>query len=274
VNKTQARAINKMWFGQTIDGGVPDPAMANGYANTLAPTHLWFGLTRGTQLFKVSSFPSPGLAGSVNGVPAPPSISTDLIALIAQKPALATPAFRNATGDGADGWKALSYGDLAAIQKRGLRLQSEFAGIDSNNPELTAFRNRKGKMLVYHGMADQLIPIQGTTQYYSKVAARMGGYGEVQRFYRFYQIPAMGHCGGVGSVDGIAGLSPAANPPLLAAGQLFNALTDWVERDRAPDDLVISNADATISRPLCAYPAELAYIGGDRALAKSYACKR
>jgi feruloyl esterase len=274
VDRRQAHAINKMWFGPTADGSVPNPDASNGYADDLTRGHLWFGLTRGTQLFSITSFPSPGLAGSSNGIPRPFSIATDVVALILGKPALATPEFHNETGNGADQWKSLSYGELKTIEQRGAMLQASFSNINTDKPDLTAFRNRKAKMLLYHGMADQVIPIQGTTHYYFKVAAKMGGIEELQRFYRYYQIPGMGHCGAVGSVDGIRGVSPPAKPPLPAPGQLFSALTDWVETGKAPEDLVVKNADATISRPLCAYPARLHYRGGEKGLATSYSCER
>jgi hypothetical protein len=54
---------------------------------------------------------------------------------------------------------------------------------------------------------------------------------------------------------------------------LFTALVDWVERGRAPDDLVIKNADGSARRPMCAYPTKLRYLGGDRAVAASFDCR-
>jgi hypothetical protein len=273
VSPKQANAINKMWFGQTVDGNVPSPATANGYAATLLPQQLWFGLTRGTQLAMSSLFGLPGLAASANGVPLPFSIATDQVALNLQQPGLSTPAFQNATGNGADGWRALSYADMARAQKEGAILDSAFGGINTDHPDLTRFRDRGGKMLFYYGMADQLIPIQGATRYYESAAEKMGGYAALQRFYRYYPVPGMGHCFGTGSVNGIAGLSPAADPPLPAPGQLFTALTDWVEKSEPPENIVLRNVNGSAGRPLCAYPAKLKFVSGDRALATSYACK-
>lgn len=101
----------------------------------------------------------------------------------------------------------------------------------------------------------------------------MGGIDALQKFYRYVEIPAMGHCAGVGSVNGLAGTSPAANPPLPAPNQLFTALTDWVEKGVAPDALVLQNADKSLARPLCTYPKKIAYLGGDVKAASSYACR-
>jgi hypothetical protein len=273
VSPKQANAINKMWFGQTVDGSVPSPATSNGYAATLLPKQLWFGLTRGTQLAMSSLFGLPGLAASANGVPLPFSKAADQVALNLQQATLSTPAFQNAAGNGADGWKALSYAEMARAQKEGAILDSEFGGINTDNPDLMRFRDRGGRMLFYYGMADQLIPIQGSTRYYESAAEKMGGYAALQRFYRYYPIPGMGHCLGIGSVNGIAGISPVASPPLPAPGQLFAALTDWVEKSEPPENLVLRNADGSTRRPLCAFPTKLRYLSGDRALAASYACK-
>ena len=167
----------------------------------------------------------------------------------------------------------MTYADMARAQKEGAILDSAFAGINTDDPDLTGFRDRGGRMLFYYGMADQLIPIQGSTRYYESAAEKMGGYAALQRFYRYYPVPGMGHCFGTGSVNGVAGVSPAANPPLPAPGQLFLALTDWVEKNQAPENIVLRTADDSASRPLCAFPAKLRYMGGDRARATSYACK-
>jgi hypothetical protein len=273
VSPRQANAINKMWFGQTANGSVPSPATSNGYAATLLPKQLWFGITRGTQLGMRSFFGLPGLAASANGVPIPFSKATDQVALNLQRPALSTPQFQNATGNGTDGWKSLSYADMARAQKDGEILDSAFGGINTDDPNLTRFRDRGARMLFYHGMADQVIPIQGSTRYYESAAGKMGGFAALQSFYRCYQIPAMGHCLGIGSVNGIDGVSPAANPPLPAPGQLFVALMSWVEKGEPPENIVLRNASDSISRPLCAFPAKLRYVSGDRSFAASYLCR-
>jgi hypothetical protein len=59
--------------------------------------------------------------------------------------------------------------------------------------------------------------------------ATLGGAATVQTFARYFQIPGMRHCSGVGSVNGVARVSPAANPPLPASQQLYSNLTAWVE---------------------------------------------
>ena len=69
----------------------------------------------------------------------------------------------------------------------------------------------KGKMLYFNGMADQIIPAKGSTQYYVQAAAKLGGFQAAQQTYRYYLVPGMGHCLAAGSVNGITGVSPPAD---------------------------------------------------------------
>src|SRR6185295_4743406 len=108
VTQVQAVAMNKIWYGQTADGSVPSPATDNSFALTPSGNQRWYGLTRGS---------ASGLAGAT-----PFTISSDMVALELQDPTLATPSFTNATGDGADRWKALSYAELSHAFDRGLAL--------------------------------------------------------------------------------------------------------------------------------------------------------
>ena len=48
VTPLQARAMNKIWYGQTRDGTAPPPALDNGWPRTLDRNHIWYGLARGT----------------------------------------------------------------------------------------------------------------------------------------------------------------------------------------------------------------------------------
>lgn len=258
VNLTRATAMNKIWYGQTVDGSVPDPVADNGWGISPAPSQKWFGLTRGTDV-------NAGLGGATQF-----PIASEMVALELQNPLLASTLFKNATGNGANGWKNLSYADLTNAWDRGVALQPQFAQINTDNPDLSGFRNRGGKMIMYHGLSDTLIMPQGSVNYYQRVASQMGGIPAIQNFYRFYLVPAMGH----GFANGTA--NPNANPPLPTNDQLYKALTDWVENGNAPGS-VVATAPATAtagqkSRPLCLYPQKATYTSGDPNLAKSYTC--
>jgi hypothetical protein len=269
VSSTQARAMNQLWYGQTRDGSAPSPALDNSWAHSLDGNHLWFGLTRGTSFF--------GLGGSTpTGVPAPFPIATDMVALENQNPSLATPSFTNPTGNGSNGWHGLTYGQLGAAFDNGLRLQSQFGHINTDDPDLRRFRAAGGKMLMYHGLADVLIMPQGSVHYFDRVVREMGSLIAVQHFYRFFLIPGMSHGLSNGSTN------PNANPPLprnAASGttQLYDALTRWVEHGDAPTRIDIESPvsaafPVTKSRPICLYPMKARYIGGDIHVASSYVC--
>jgi hypothetical protein len=251
VTQAQALAMNKIWYGQTVDGSVPSPAADNGFA--IVPTgQRWYGLTRGTNV--------SGLAGA-----SPFTISSDLVALELQNPSYATPSFINATGNGTDGWKALTYANLSAAADQGIALQSFFGNINTDDPDLSNFLLRGGKMQAYHGLSDTLIPPQGTVNYYNRVLDRLGGQAVVQRFYRLFLVPGMAH----GFSNGTA--NPAANPPLPTIDQLYGALTAWVEDGQSPSRIDISSPAST-SRPLCLYPEKAVLTGADPLAAASYTC--
>ena len=137
-----------------------------------------------------------------------------MVALELQDPTIATPNFINATGNGADGWKTLRYGDLSNAWDQGVALQPQFANINTDNPDLSNFRGRGAKILMYHGLADMLIPPQGSINYYNRVANLDGGYAKTQTYDRLFIIAGMGHCAGVGTAQGTAGVSP--RPPSTA----------------------------------------------------------
>jgi feruloyl esterase len=197
------------------------------------------------------------------------SIGTDQLALSLQNPTIASPSFQNATGNGADGWKLLSYAQLDNAFDRGIALQPQFGSINTDNPDLSAFKARNGKMITMVGLSDELIMPQGAINYYSRVITQMGGLASVQSFYRLYLAPGVGH----GSPNGTA--NPTANPP-LPGGEIYKALIDWVEKGIAPDRIDItspSSIPVQKSQPICVYPQKATYTSGDPFVATSYTCQ-
>lgn len=258
VTQQQAVAMNKIWYGQTADGSVPSPSTDNGFALEPQGSQRWYGLTRGTNV--------SGLAG-----PTPFTIASDMVALELQNPTIASTNFVNATGNGADGWKGLSYIDLSNAYDRGVALQPQFANINTDDNNLAEFAARGGKMLVYHGLSDTLIPPQGTLNYYNRLTTKMGGDTIVKNFYRLFLVPGMAH----GFTNGTT--NPAANPPLPTLDQLYLALTAWVEQGQPPSRLditsqVTTGGAKTTSRPICMYPTKANFVGTDPSAASSYNC--
>lgn len=259
VSPLQANAINKIWYGMTADGTVPDPAVDNGWQNVtraaLPDIGNWWGLTRGANLTR--------LAGAQGPFP----IGSDMVALEMQDSRLATPAFENATGNGEDGWKDLSYAELANAYAQGVILQPQFAHINTDKPDLSAFKARGGKLLTWHGLADELIMPQGTINYYHRVAEAMGGFAQVQDFYRLYLVPGAGH----GTPNGTS--NPEADVPNFGPTQMYDMLTQWVEQGVAPGAARLSSAGGN-SGLSCVYPAQAQYNGsGSPRDAASYSCR-
>ena len=132
----------------------------------------------------------------------------------------------------------------------------------TDNNDLTAFRDRGGKAIVWHGWADQLITAEGTVDYYTRVQQQMGGAKKTSEFVRLFMAPGVGHCAGG------AGPTPT--------GQL-EALLAWVEEGKAPETLLATRRDqtgaVTRSRPVCAYPLVAKYKGrGSTDDAASFEC--
>ena len=134
--------------------------------------------------------------------------------------------------------------------------------IGTDNPDLTAFRDRSGKAIVWHGWADQLITAEGTVDYYTRVEQHMGGAEQTSAFIRLFMAPGVTHCAG----------GPGPQP----TGQL-EALLAWVEEGRAPEALTATRRDQSgavvRSRPLCPHPLVARYRGtGSTDEAANFVC--
>lgn len=121
---------------------------------------------------------------------------------------------------------------------------------NSTQADLSAFRDRGGKLILYHGWADQAIPPIGTLAYYQAVQDRMGGLARVQEFARLYMLPGMYHCRG--------GYGPNTFDPI-------GPMVAWVENGSAPGAIVASLADSSgaviRTRPVYPYPQRTVYAG-------------
>jgi hypothetical protein len=149
----------------------------------------------------------------------------------------------------------MSFHEYEVAFHRSIQQYQSILGTD--DPDLSAFRDAGGKMITWHGLADLLIPPNGTSHYYERVMALDPN---VQDYYRLFEAPGVGHCwGGIGPFPGDA----------------FASLMRWVEEGIAPD--VLAGASPPVDgkvqhRPLCPYPLVSAYNGGDPSQASSFEC--
>ncbi|WP_164186560.1 tannase/feruloyl esterase family alpha/beta hydrolase, partial [Stenotrophomonas maltophilia] len=78
------------------------------------------------------------------------------------------------------------------------RLTEARALLNATNPDLSRFRQRGGKLLVYFGWADTALPPQMGVDYYERALARNGP--GTPDFFRLFMVPGMFHCrGGLGT---------------------------------------------------------------------------
>ena len=115
--------------------------------------------------------------------------------------------------------------------------------LNAENPDLSAFERRGGKLIMVSGAADSIVPYHATLDYYERVIEHFGDLEKVRSFCRFYLIPGMGHGG---QATGLGGLP--------------NALTlvmDWREKQTVPNEVICRRVVAgktEIEMPIYPYP--------------------
>ncbi len=134
--------------------------------------------------------------------------------------------------------------------------------LDGYDTNLTPFKDRGGKMIMFAGWADYAITPLGTISYYEKVLEKMGKKSDVDDFFRLFLAPGMCHCMG----------GPGPN-----TADWMTALEQWVEKGIAPGSIIadgLNPADGkTRTRPLCPYPKVAKYLGsGDPDVAANFVC--
>jgi feruloyl esterase len=144
-------------------------------------------------------------------------------------------------------------------------LEPRFAAdLNATDADLSKFKARGGKLILYHGWADQLLSPYNTLDYFESVNTAMGGEAATQEFARLFMVPGMAHCGG----------GPGPNDVSDAA---IDAMVNWVEHSQPPAQVIASRRTASGSvdrtRPLCPYPQVAKYKGvGSTDQAASFAC--
>jgi feruloyl esterase len=217
--------IRKLWEG---------PRRADGGA-------LWHGPPRGSSLIALAGSRGEPLAPQAFG------FSVDWLRyFITQDPKF--------------DWTTVTPAAYQALWDRSYEQYGTVIGTD--NPDLSAFRDRGGKTIIWHGGADALITAAGTIDYYKRVQSRMGGAKATSDFARFYFAPGVGHCSG----------GPGPQPT-----GVLDALVAWVEDGKAPDTLTAvrrnESGAITRTRPLCQWPLVARYRGaGSTDDASSFVC--
>ncbi|MDC0067388.1 tannase/feruloyl esterase family alpha/beta hydrolase [Gammaproteobacteria bacterium] len=131
--------------------------------------------------------------------------------------------------------------------------------LNATNPDISAFRERGGKLLMYHGWADMGLSALGTIKYFDEVLEQ----DETARDdVRLYLMPGMDHCFG------------GAGPSLV---NYLTELDRWVMSSTPPESIEATwmrfGAVPFGSRMVCPYPQRPVYDGmGDTDKASSFKC--
>ncbi|TCM48234.1 tannase/feruloyl esterase [Kribbella sp. VKM Ac-2568] len=229
ISTADATVVRRIWQGPVSPSG----------------QKLWYGLTRGSDFGGLAAT-LPGPDGSSVAYTFPIS-NTWIQTFLKEQPAFDT--------------SKITYSEFAKLFRQS---EAEYTAlIGSDDPDLSGFRKAGGKLLSWHGLADQLIFPQGTINYRQRVDRVLGGTERVDDFYRLFLAPGVAHCQ--------SGIGPAPTDPLAA-------LVKWVEEGKAPATLPASMTRAdgqVVTSNLCRYPQVSQYLGhGDPAAAGSYRCIR
>ncbi|MGA3203305.1 MAG: tannase/feruloyl esterase family alpha/beta hydrolase [Bryobacteraceae bacterium] len=148
---------------------------------------------------------------------------------------------------------------------------------NATNPNLKAFKDRGGKLLLYHGWSDAALPPVNTITYYESVVQKMGR-KQADEFVELFMVPGMQHCGGGPGPNDFGAMSPAAAD---SDHSMMKAMEQWVEKGSAPAKIIATKykADGNPSsgvvrtRPLCPYPTISKYSGsGSTDDAANFSC--
>jgi hypothetical protein len=226
LTQAEADAIDKIWDG-------PRNQKQN---------KIWFGLDRGTDFTGLDNQAFPFFLGVTQ--------------------------FHWDEHDLTFDWNTVPIAGYPQVAQDGSR---NIADVTDTFGPLDGFKKHGGKLLTFVGGNDQLIFPRGVINYYRQMAVRYSrtdepDFANLQRFYRLFRAPGMGHCGG--------GLGPT---PVDA----FTPLVNWVEHGVPPQTLLASGGTAGPQppaaprmRPLCPYPQTAIYngSGADINLASSFHC--
>ncbi|GAB5470104.1 MAG: tannase/feruloyl esterase family alpha/beta hydrolase [Rhodospirillales bacterium] len=108
------------------------------------------------------------------------------------------------------------------------RMAGNAALYNSDSPDLGAFREAGGKMIVWHGWADAIVTPYKTVDWHQKAAEAAGGEAALGENVQLFMIPGMDHCG---LLPGPGGIDQSKIDPLTA-------LERWVEAGETPTTIL------------------------------------
>jgi feruloyl esterase len=174
--------------------------------------------------------------------------------------------------------------------------QTDPGNCSATDYDISPFEAKGGKLITYHGYSDALIATGSSLYFYKEVLKTLHPKGiDLDGFYRHFPVPGMQHCaltppdmnapwyfaGGnqagalypPGAVHSVPGYEDAAHDILLA-------LMEWTEKGTAPEQIIATKwqndtlyDEVLRQRPICPYPKQAMYQGGDANDASNWKCE-
>ena len=240
---TDALVVQEIWQG---------PRFSGSQSNLVHGFPVWFGLEPGADMGSIPGLTLAATSGPNNGIG--PQVGAPFIPTVDwyQNWLYQTPTWQYTQETYQQFWQD--------FVKSG---QMFDYALGTDNPDLRAFRDHGGKIIMWQGLADQLIFTGDSINYYNRVLYTMGGVRRTEQFFRYFLAPSVTHCA-------------APGPGSIAPTDPMQQVIDWVEHGHAPSVLDASGtiSGQAVTRPLCPYPdPDAVYTGGDPNQASSYKCR-
>jgi feruloyl esterase len=130
------------------------------------------------------------------------------------------------------------------------------AYLDATSTDYSKFKERKGKMIIYHGWNDPALSAYATIEHYEALRKQDPDIGD---YVRLFLLPGVLHCG--------SGPGPDRTDWIWL-------LRNWVEHGHAPERVIMSkvkDGEILMTRPVFPYPRKAIYDGqGDPHLESSF----
>jgi feruloyl esterase len=129
------------------------------------------------------------------------------------------------------------------------------ASLNARDPDLSAFRARGGKLLLYHGWADTALTPYMSIDYFERVLEHDRTAADD---VRLFMMPGMLHCAG------------GPGPSVV---DWLSVVERWHDTGAAPEEVVAGWPDRDGGRPLCAWPKVARFDGGNADSPTSWSCR-
>jgi feruloyl esterase len=134
--------------------------------------------------------------------------------------------------------------------------------VDELDPHLGPFAKHGGKLLLYHGWADQQVAPGSSIEFYKSAIKDSADAAPGSDWARLFMFPGMGHCSGGEGPDSF---------------DEIGLIEQWVEQGKAPAQIIAAHSTAgkvDRTRAVCPYPQAAHYNGsGSIDDASSFSCQ-